>query len=121
MVILVRLIGIFAVGAGIIFLVSPKTMRQFMLFWKKGKRLYIGGMLRILIGVIFLLAASECRLVEVMVTLGILFIITGSIIFVIKLNRLKIILTWWYGRSLLVIRLIALISIAVWLLILYSI
>jgi len=39
MLILVRLIGIFALGAGIIFLVSPKTIRRFMVFWEKGKRL----------------------------------------------------------------------------------
>jgi len=121
MVVLVKLIGIFIVIVGIIFLVSPKTMRRFMVFWEKGKRVYIGCMLRILIGIIFLLAASQCRLIGVIVTLGILFIITGSIIFIIGLDRTKIILKWWYGRSLLVLRLIALIPIAVGVLILYSI
>jgi len=121
MLILVKLIGIITVGMGIIFLLSPKTMRQFMLLWEKGKRLYIGCILRILIGIIFLLAASQCRLVGVIVTLGILLIISGSIIFILGLDRVKTMLKWWYGRSLLVLRLIALIPIAVGVVILYSI
>jgi len=121
MLILVKLIGIITAGMGIIFLLSPKTMRQFMLLWEKGKRLYIGCILRILIGIIFLLAASQCKLVGVIVTLGILLIISGGIILILGLDKGKAILKWWYGRSLLVLRLIALFPIAVGVLILYSI
>ena len=121
MLALVRIIGIIMVALGIIFLLNPKIMRQFMAFCEKGRRLYIAGILRILIGVVFLSAASQSRLVGVMVTLGILLIIAGSTIFILRLDRLKTMLKWYYGRSLLVLRLIALIPIAIGVLILYSI
>lgn len=121
MLILIKLIGIVMVGFGIIFLVSPNTMRKLMLLCEKGKRVYIAGILRILFGVIFLLAASQCRVAGVMVTLGVLFIIAGITIFILKLNRIKTILKWCYGRSLLILRLIALIPIALGMLILYSV
>lgn len=121
MLILIKLIGIVIIGFGIIFLVSPNTMRKFMLFCEKGKRVYIAGILRILFGVIFLLAASQCRLAGVIVTLGVLFIIAGVTIFILRLDRIKTMLKWYYGRSLLVLRLIALVPIAIGALILYSV
>lgn len=121
MLILVKLIGIIMVGMGIIFLVSPKTMRQVMLLCEKGKRVYMAGILRILIGVIFLLAAPQARLAGVIVTLGILIIIAGGIIFILGLDRVKAILKWYYERPLLVLRLIALIAIVIGVLILYSV
>ena len=121
MLILVKLIGIVMVGFGIIFLVSPTTMRQFMLFCEKGKRVYMVGILRILIGVIFLLAAPQARLAGVMVTLGILIIVAGGLIFILRLDRIKAILKWYYGRPLPVLRLIALIPTALGALILYSV
>jgi len=120
MLILVKLVGIVTVVMGIIFLLSPKTMRQFMLLWEKGKRLYIGCALRILIGIIFLLAASQSKLIGVIVTLGIVLIISGGSILILGLDRVKTMLKWWYGRSLLVLRLIALLAIVVGALILYS-
>jgi len=121
MLILIKLIGIVIIGFGIIFLVSPNTMRQYMLFCEKGKRVYIAGVLRILFGVIFLLAASQSRLAGVIVTLGILFIIAGVTIFILRLDKIKTMLKWYYGRSLLVLRLITLIPIAIGALILYSV
>ena len=121
MLILVKLIGIVMVAMGIIFLVSPTTMRQFMLLCEKGKRVYMMGVLRILFGVIFLLTASQSRIVGVTVTLGILFIIAGVTIFILRLDRIKTMLKWYYGRPLLVLRLIALIVIALGALILYSV
>jgi len=121
MLIFVKLIAIIMVGTGIIFLLGPKAMRQFMVFLEKGKRLYISAILRILIGVIFLLAASQARIAWVIVTLGILALVRGTIFFILGLDRVKTMLKWWYGRSLLVLRLIALIPIAVGALLFYSV
>ena len=121
MLVLVKVVGIIMVALGIIFLLSPKTMRQFMAFCGKGRELYIAGILRILIGVIFLLAASQSRIAWVIVTVGILALIGGVTFFILGLERVKTMLSWWHGRSLLVLRLVALIPIAIGVLILYSI
>ncbi len=121
MLILVRLISIIIVGMGITFLLSPKTLKQFMAFLKQGRKLYIVGILRLLIGIILLLVASQCRLVGVVVTLGILIFIKGIIIFILGLERIKSMLNWWNKRSLLVIRLMGLIALAVGALLLYSV
>ncbi|MDH5662792.1 MAG: hypothetical protein OEY92_07330 [Elusimicrobiota bacterium] len=120
MVILVKLVGMIAVAMGIVFLLSPKMMRQLMVFCQKGRRPYMMGLLRILIGVIFLLAASQSRIVWVIVTIGILALLGGITIFILGLERFKSMLRWWHGRPLPVLRLIALLAIGFGVLILYS-
>jgi len=120
MLILVRLIGIVIVAVGITFLLSPKLYRRYMAFWEQGRRLYAGAILGILIGVVLLLAASGCRLVGVVLMLGILCLVEDIIIFALGREKMKSMLKWWQGRSLLVLRLIALIIIAVGALLLYS-
>ena len=121
MLILVRLIGIVIIGAGIVFLLNPKMYKQYIAFWEKGKRLYSGGILSILVGVILLLAASQCRLVGVIVTLGIITLAKGIFIFVLGTERMKSMLKWWQERTLLVLRFLAPIAIAIGALLVYSV
>ena len=121
MLILVKLIGIVIVVMGITFLLSPKQLRQLLAFLGQGKRLYGVGILRLLFGVILLLAASQCRLVGVVLTLGILFLIGGILIFVLGLERLKSILNRWDKKSPLTLRLLGLIPLAFGALLLYSV
>ncbi|MCK4325391.1 hypothetical protein KAW55_01395 [bacterium] len=120
MLILVRLIGIVVIGMGIIFLINPKLYKQYIAFWEKGRRLYMGGILGILLGVILLLAASQCRLVGVIVALGIITLAKGILILALGPERMKSMLRWWQGRPLLVLRLLTPIAIAVGALLLYS-
>jgi len=120
MLTLVRLFGIVIVGMGITFLLSPKLYRRYMAFWEQGRRLYLGAILSILIGVVLLLVASECKLGGVIVTLGILCLVKGILLLTLGQERMKSMLKWWQGMSLLVLRLIALIAIAFGALLLYS-
>lgn len=117
---LVKLVGIILVAIGIVFLLSPKRMRQWMVFCEKGVRPYMMGALRILVGILFLLAAPQSRVVWVIVTIGVLALLGGITIFILGLERIKSMLRWSQGRSLLVLSLIALLAIAIGVLILYS-
>ncbi len=121
MLTLAKLIGIVIVGMGITLLLSPKAMKQFMAFLGKGRRLYILGILRILFSIILLFSASQCRLVGVVLTLGVLVLIGGIIIFALGLERPKSMLKWWDRRSLVVLRFAGLIALSIGALLLYSI
>lgn len=120
MLILVRIIGIIIAVMGIIFLLNPKKMKQVISFWGQGKRFYTAGVLRVVFGIIFLLSASQSRVVGIIITLGILFLIGGITIFAMGLDRVKSVLSWWDKRPLIVLRLGALIALAVGALVLYS-
>lgn len=118
---LVKLVGMILVAVGIVFLLSPKRMKQWMVFCEKGLMPYMMGSLRILVGILFLFAASQSRVVWVIVTIGILALLGGIAIFILGLERVKSMLRWSEARSLPVIRLIALLAIAIGVLILYSV
>lgn len=120
MLIVVRVVGVLIAGVGIIFLLRPKLYRQYMAFWQPGKRLYVGAILAILIGVVFLLAASGCRLVGVILALGILCLVKGVMLFTLGREKIRSLLKWWQARSLLTLRLVALIAIAFGALLIYS-
>lgn len=121
MLLLVKLIGIIIAGMGVSFLLKPKMMVRFIAFWEKGRRLYIAGILRIVFAIILLFSASQCKSVGIVLTLGILFLIGGIIIFTLGLKKLKSILKWWAGKSPLVFRLLGLIALGIGILLLYAV
>mgnify|MGYP001052744544 CR=1 FL=1 len=120
MLALLKLVGIVVIAIGIIFLLRPKMVKQWMVFCEKGIRPYVMGTLRILVGILFLFAAPKSRVAWVIVTVSILALMGGITFFILGLERIRSTLRWWYGRSLLVLRILALLAIALGALILYS-
>ncbi len=120
MLILVRIIGIIIAAVGIIFLLKPDKMKQVIAFLGQGKRIYTVGILRLLFGIIFLLSASQSRLVGIIVTLGILLLIGSITIFAMGLEKVKYVLGWMGKRPLIVLRLLAIIALVIGTLVLYS-
>jgi len=120
MLILVKLIGIVIVCFGLIFLLKPQTMKNYMSFWVTGKRIYMGALINILIGIVFLLGASQCRLVGFIIAVGIMSLLKGIILFISGPERLKSMLRFWSEKPAAVVRLMALIAIAFGALLIYS-
>ena len=90
MLIVVRVVGVLIVGMGVAFLLKPKLYKQYVAFWQPGKRLYLGAILAILIGVIFLLAATQCRLVGFIVALGIISLAKGIMLFTLGREKMSL-------------------------------
>lgn len=92
MVVLVRLIGIMVMCMGTVFMINPAFARKMMSFWKEGNRIYMAGVMRLLFGAIFLMAARQCRLEGVIFILGILMLLGGALIFIMGPKRTKAII-----------------------------
>jgi len=90
MLIAVRVLGVVIVGMGVVFLLRPKLYKQYMAFWQTGKRLYLGAILAILIGVLLLLAATQCRLVGIILALGIISLAKGIILFTLGREKMSL-------------------------------
>ena len=118
--IVVKIVGIVVVFIGIVYLLKPGVLKSFIGFFKKGKRIYFVGLIRFVLAVIFLLAANQCKMPWVIIVFGILFMISGLLIFILRAERLKSILDWWQRQSSLLLRLMALITLAVGAAIIYS-
>jgi len=116
----VKIIGIVFVFIGIVYLLKPGVLKSFVEFFKKGKRIYFVGLIRFVLAVIFLLAANQCKTSWVIIVFGILFMISGLLVFMLGAKRLKSILEWWQRQSSLLLRLMGLIALAVGAVIIYS-
>ncbi|MBN2121201.1 MAG: hypothetical protein JW734_09150 [Candidatus Omnitrophica bacterium] len=121
MVGLVKLMGIIMVGYGIAYLVKPSVARKIIRFWEKKKRLYWGGVLSILIGIVFLMAAPYCGVSWYVILMGILALVKGVVIFVAKDKE---ILSWMDKVAKLEaknLRLLSLITVGLGVLLIYSV
>lgn len=120
MSIVIKIVGIVFILAGAVYLIKPDVIKSLMNFFKQGRRLYFAGLVRFALAVVFLLAARECDITWVIVTFGILFLISGLLIFTLGLDRLKSIIEWWQRQPFLLLRVIALLTLLFGAIIIYS-
>jgi len=116
----IKILGIIFVFIAIVYLLKPEAMNRMMDFFKQGKRIYFAGLIRFVLAVVFLLGARECDIPWVIATLGIVFLISGLLIFMLRLEKLKSILEWYQEQSLLLLRVIASIALLVGAIVIYS-
>ena len=119
MLLLIKAIGILIVAMGVVFLVDPEKLRRYVVFWQKNKNVYLGGVLALLFGILFLSAASKCG--WFIPVIGVLSIIKSIFIFALGPGRIKKVINWWIERPASVLRWIALIDLAIGVFIIYSV
>jgi len=118
--IVVKIVGIAIVFFGVLLLLRPDITKNILNFFGQGNRIYIAGVARIVLAVVFLLAARECDITWVIATFGILFLISGLSIFMIGAEKLKSMLRWLQNKPALLLRAMALATLALGAVIIYS-
>ena len=118
--IVVKIIGIVFIFMASVYFLKPDIMKHLMEFFKQGNRIYIAGLIRFELAIVFLLGARECDVTGVIVTFGIIFLIGGLLIFILGPVKLRSMIDWWQKQSLLLLRVIALITLAIGAVIIYS-
>jgi len=116
----IKIIGILIVLIAIVYLLKPGVMKRLMEFFKQGKRIYFAGLIRFILAIVFLLGARECDVTWVIVLFGILFIISGLLIFILGPEKVRAMLDWYDKQPVIILRVIALIALAVGAVIIYS-
>jgi hypothetical protein len=117
---IVKIIGIAIVLLAFLSLLKPDIMKHILKFFKQGKRVYFAGLVRLILAVVFLLAARECDITWVIVVFGILFLISALSIFMIGAEKLRPMLDWFQNKSALFLRVMAVIILALGAIIIYS-
>jgi hypothetical protein len=120
MVIIIKSLGSVLVLIGFVYLFRPVILKNLMTFFKKGKRVYFSGLIRFALAVVFLLAATQCRKPKIVGIFGILFLISGILIFVLGPDMIRRIFDWYEKQSTVVFRMIASAVIAVGTVIIFS-
>ncbi|MFH1996892.1 MAG: hypothetical protein ABIJ27_07885 [Candidatus Omnitrophota bacterium] len=105
---------------GIVFLKDQKALEKYIMFWKKEKRLRVGGVFAILIGVVFLIVAPECRLSGLVTFFGLWSIIKGVLLLTLSEKKMFVYLDWWLNKPVLKIRFIGILAIIIGALFMYA-
>ncbi len=118
--IVIRIIGIVFVFMTIVYFFKPDIMKRLMEFFKQGRRMYFAALIRFVLAIVFLLAAHKCSKFWVIFAFGILFIISGLLIFILGLEKVKSYINWWQKQPLVLLRVMAVVGLALGAIIIYS-
>ena len=118
---LVIFIGVVIGFMGIVFLVDPNRKKRFIASCSQGKRMYGIGVLRLFVGILLLLAASQCEFPLFVALIGVLAIIGSILVFSMKLEKTRSILNWWGQRPLLILRVLSIIVMIIGILLIRSV
>jgi hypothetical protein len=118
--ILVKIVGIVIVLMAVLYIAHPGVMLRLMEFFKKGYRIYLAAIVRLALGVVFLLGARECSVTWLIATFGILFLLGGLLIPLLGRKRTTAILDYYGKRPLWLLRVLALVALVIGLLIIYA-
>ncbi|MFA5252111.1 MAG: hypothetical protein WC454_05965 [Phycisphaerae bacterium] len=116
----IRIIGVVFVFITILYFLKPDVMKSLMEFFKQGRRVYFAALMRFVLAIVFLLAADQCRYFWVIFAFGVLFIISGLLIFILGLEKVKSYISWWQKQPAMLLRIVALIGLGLGALIIYS-
>ena len=119
-VIIIKLLGVIFALIGIGYLLRPDAAKWLMGFFKKGSRMYFPGVVRFVLAVVFFVGARECRYFWIIFAFGVLFLLSGLLIFLLGPARIRKILDWYQKQPTFVFRVIAVIVIAVGVIVVFS-
>ncbi len=112
--------GFLAIALWLIILVRPRCLRKIIDFLSIGSRLYLAGVLHLVIGIMLLILAKEVRLWGYVVITGLLAAASGFSIFFFALKRTKKLLCRLQHQSSLILRLYAIIALVLWVFLVYA-
>ena len=116
----IKIIGIVFVAIAIVYILKPGVMNRLFGFFKKGNRLYVAVPIRLGLAVVFLMGARECNHVWVIFSFGIFLLISGILVLVLGPKKLRPIIEWWQKQSVIFLRAMALIFLAIGVVIIIS-
>jgi hypothetical protein len=94
-----KVVGGVFVCLGLLLLFKPAVGTTLLKFFGHGKRIYVGGVVRLVLAVLFLLAARGCNHPWIIGLFGIVFLGGGLVIFLAGPERLKPVVVWFQGQS----------------------
>jgi len=116
----IKVIGIIILVIGVTFAALPALMDKFIPFAKTGNRYLIGGAVRVICGVLLILASFSAAIFWIPMILGSIMLIAGVLIFALGKARTHSLLDWVAGLPEHKRRIFAIVAACVGALIIYS-
>jgi uncharacterized protein YjeT (DUF2065 family) len=120
MLLLIKFIGVLIIVQACIFILRIDLLRQLLKFVTRGNRIYLIAALRIIVAVLLFVGATQCRRQWIIISIGIILLLSGIAIFSIKPATFNKLLAWYHRQTDLFLRLLAVIGIVFGGLIVYA-
>ncbi|MBN2097403.1 MAG: hypothetical protein JW714_02860 [Candidatus Omnitrophica bacterium] len=101
-------------------LAQPQIVRRILGFFSIGSRIYLAGLIRLVLGIILLSLAAQTRLWWYVVAVGLISSAAGLSIFFFALKRSKKLLKRLQNQSNLILRLYAVLGLVIWAILIYA-
>ncbi len=88
MYLLAKIIAVVLIVAGSVMMLRSEFIKRIMDYMKEGSRIYAVGVIRIIVGLILMTVSFESRIVWVVFIIGLLALIGGVLIFVMKKDKI---------------------------------
>ena len=95
----VALFGLLIGGVGLVGVIRPTLLMAWIGRWGGAPRLWFAAGLRLVLGVVLVLAAPECRQAQVVRVLGWLTLIAAFALPLFGPRRFDAFVEWWLARS----------------------
>lgn len=106
----ILIIGVVLVVWGFLIVLRPEFIRKAVHLLSKGPLVYMPAAVRVLLGVVFLVAARDCQVRWLIIALGVIMFTAGVIMFMIKPSKLRPMFQWWVARSPLFLHIMGLVA-----------
>ena len=121
MVLLARLVGLFIVAIGVCGLAAPHALLSAVQFVLTPGGLYLVAALRVVFGVVLVLAAPSSRAPRVLRLLGFIVIVAGLTTPFFGVDRARAVLDWWSAQGPAFVRLWAGLAVALGVFVVYAV
>lgn len=115
-----KTIGIIILVLGIVFFLKPLLIRNVIDFMKIGKRCYLAGVVRIIIGALILATITHASIKWIPAFFGAVILISGIAVFLLGLTRIHAMLDKFYTMADNKLRYLSITTIAIGTLLIYS-
>ena len=118
---LALLIGLLIIIQGIVGIATPEVFVNGLRFAQTPPMLYLAAVLRVAIGVVFILAAAESRAPRFLRVFGFIIVIGGLLTPFIGIRIAQVIFDWWAAGGLVLVRSCAGVALALGLFVVYAV
>ncbi len=98
MVLIVKILSIAIIVYGCVIVLRPQALKKMFAYFEKDNRLNIGSVCKALFGILFIIAARDCRVSWVIFFFGALAVLGGVVGLIMKRESLIKMIKWWEKR-----------------------
>ena len=120
MAVMVSILGVVMVAIGVLGVVQPRRLVDFVTYFRRPTRFRIAILVRLVLGIVLLIAAHSCRWPVVVQVVGVISILAALVILACGQKRLDTFIAWWVTRPPAVMRVSALFALAFGALLFYA-